>query len=330
MDDAQAVEDTARRFLEAIAGGEDIAPYLAEDVAWIAADPTERIGTVEGDADVRRLEVVRLESGVATVAALANIRQLAEHPVHGAHEFERDFDGRIELERVEGDWRITDWVDHGRGLANSMVRPVGVVEHRRLVLEVPALSLAAQSTRITLAVDNRGPHLVVLSELYRGARALGLWHYIPVALTGAVQVPARTRVVTSAGWRERFPVRTRELRFVLRAGEADGPERFELAFSVRRVTEQRLLALDRAPLLFRLPRRVVRYVRLAPVGLFVALLLLHQVRAAGVAFALYGVVFSAALVVWASRGRPVRNLVFPALVTIGFGVWLAWSRGSLV
>jgi hypothetical protein len=245
-------------------------------------------------------------------------------------ESEHDFDGRIELVRSGGDWRVVDYTNKGRSLGDAVLRPLGVVEHGELALEVPALTLAADFTRISLDVENRGPHNVVLSELYRGARAFGLWHYLPVPFGGVIQVPPRSRAVTSAGWRERLPVRTRELRFLLRAGEADGPERFELAFSLRRAPEPRLVALDRAPLLHRLPRRVVRYVRLAPIALFVALILLRQLRAAGVVFALYGIAFSAALAVWSSRGRPVRGLVGPALATVAVGVWLAWTGGSFV
>src|SRR5205823_9409650 len=107
---------------------------------------------------------------------------------------------------------------------------VGVLEDGTLALSVPALTLAATWTRLSLAVENRGPHLVILSELHRGARALGLWHFVALPFMGAVEIPPGSRVVTSASWGERFRLRTRELRFLLRAGEADGPRRFELAF----------------------------------------------------------------------------------------------------
>jgi hypothetical protein len=180
------------------------------------------------------------------------------------------------------------------------------------------------------AVENRGPHLVVLSEVYRGARAFGLWHYVPVPFVGAVEVPPRSRVVTVAAWRERLRLRTRELRFLLRAGEADGPERFELAFAVRRTPEPQLVRLDRPPLLHRLPRRIARLVGLAPVALFVALLLVHELRAAGVVLLLYGAALGAALGVWSSRGRPVRGLVVPVIATIAIGAWLVWTGGSFV
>jgi hypothetical protein len=330
VDDAQAVEETARLFVEALGAGEDTTPYLAEGFDWVVSEPTERLGTLRADVDVRRLDVVRLEAGAATVEAVTVTRQLLEHPVHGSLESEYGFDGRIELARVGADWRVTDYTNKGRSIHDAAVRPAGVLEHGTLKLEVPTLMLAADSTRLVLAVENRGPHPVVLSELYRGARALGLWHYVPVPFVGAVEVPSRSLVVTNAGWRERLRLRTRELRFLLRAGEADGPERFELPFAVRRAPEPRLVALRRAPLLLRLSRRVVYYARLAPIALFVALILLHKLRAAGVVFALYGIAFCAALAVWSSRGRPVRGLVGPALATIAVGVWLAWTGGSLV
>ena len=292
------------------------------------ADGIHRNETAE--VDIRAVELARLDGAAATVEALGHVRQVLDHPVHGVVESEYDFDGRIELERSGAGWRVVEYTNKGRSLGDAVVRPLGVVEARNLALDVPALTLAADRTRISLGVENSGPHHVVLSELYRGARTFGLWLYVIVPFGGVVEVPPRSRVVTSAGWRERFPVRTRELRFLLRAGEADGPERFELAFSVRRAPEQRLVALDRPPLLYRLPRRVARYVRLSPLGLFGALILVHQLRAAGVVFALYGVAFCAALAVWASRGRPARGLVVPALATIAVGVWLAWTGGSFV
>jgi hypothetical protein len=329
VEDTRAVEDAARRFLLVLYTDEDISPYLVDRLDWMAPEPGERLGTGSVDVEIRRLEVVRLEHGAATVEAVAHFRHVQEHPVHGSVPSTIDFDGVIELERVDAGWRVADYVNHGRRLSD-VLRPPDVLELGKLAISVPALNLAPRWTYLALAVENRGAHLVVLSYLYRGARAFGLWHYVGVPFGGVVEVPAGSRVVTSSSWLERLPVRTRELRFLLLAGEADGPERFELAFSVRRAPEQRLVALDRPPLLYRLPRRVVRYVRLAPVALFVALILLHQLRAGGVLFALYGVGFGAALAVWSSRGRPVRGLVGPALATFAVGVWLAWTRGSIV
>jgi hypothetical protein len=328
VDNAQAVENTARHFVEALAAGEDVTPYLADGLDWLAAEPTERLGTIRAELDVRRLDVVRLEAGAATVEAVAEARQVLEHPVHGSLEFEYRFDGRIELERVGDEWRVADYTNKGRSLHDAVVRPAGALEHGTLTLVVPALTLATESTRIVLAVENRGPHLVVLSELYRGAKALGLWHYVPVPFVGAVEVPSGSRVVTNAGWRERFRLRTPELRFLLRAGEADGPGRFELAFSVRRTPEPQLVRIDRPPLLLRLPRRVTRLVQAAPAAVLVALLLLHELRTAGVVLLLYGTALGAALGVWFSRGRPVRGLVVPVIGTVAVGAWLVWTGGS--
>ena len=328
MDETRAVEDTARLFVEALVAGESVSPYLADGLEWVVAEPTERIGTIKADVDVRRLEVVRLEPGAATVGAVAHARQTLEHPVHGSVESDHGFDGVIELERAGDEWRVTDYTNKGRSLRDAVVRPVEVLEHGTLRLDVPALTLGADSTRIVLALENRGPHLVVLSELYRGARALGLWHYVPVPFVGAIRIPAGSRVATSAGWRERLRLRTRELRFVLRAGEADGPERFELVFAVRRTPEPKLVPLDRPPLLLRLPRRVARLVGMAPIALFVALFPLHELRAAGMVSLVYGAAFAVALGIWSVRRRPVRRLVVPVVATIGFGAWLAWTGGS--
>jgi hypothetical protein len=330
VDNAQAAGDTARRFVQGLAAGEDVTPYLADGFDWVAAESTERVGTMRADVEIRRLDVIRLEAGAATVEAVAHARQIVEHPVHGSLEFEYGFDGRIELERVGADWRITDYTNKGRSLRDAVLRPADVLEHGKLELGVLALTFASDSTRIVFAIENRGAHLVVLSELYRGAKAFGLWHYVPVPFVGAVDVPPRSRVVTVAGWRERLRLRTRELRFLLRAGEAGGPERFELAFAVRRAPEPQLEPLARAPLLLRLPRRVARLVGLAPMALFVALLLLHELRAAGVVLVLYGAALGAALGVWSSRGRPVRGLVVPVVATIAIGAWLVWTGGSFV
>ena len=325
MDDAQAAGDVARHFIEGLAAGEDVTPYLADGLDWAAAaGPSERLGTLRADVDVRRLDVVRLEAGAATVEVVAHARQLSEHPVHGSLEHEYEFDGRIELERVGAQWRVTDYTNKGRSLRDAVIRPAGALEHGTLRLGVLALTLASDSTRIVAAVENRGPHLVVLSEVYRGARAFGLWHYVPVPFVGAVEVPPRSRVVTVAAWRERLRLRTRELRFLLRAGEAGGPERYELAFAVRRSPEPQLVRLEQPPLLHRLPRRVARLVQAAPAALLVALLLLHELRAAGVVLLLYGAALGAALGVWSSRGRPVRGLVVPVIATIAIGAWLVW------
>jgi hypothetical protein len=328
VEEAQAAEDTARRFVEALVAGESVSPYLADGLEWLVPEPSERLGTLSADVEVRRLDVVRLAPGAASVEAVAHARQTLEHPVHGSVDSASGFDGRIELERAGAEWRVTDYTNKGRGLRDAVLRPTDVLEHGTLRLEVPALTLAAESTRIVLAVENRGPHLVVLSELYRGAKAFGLWHYVGIPFVGAVEVPSRSRVVTNAGWRERLRLRTRELRFFLRAGEADGPERFELAFALRRMPEPKLLRLDGAPLRFRLPRRIVRLVELAPVALFVALFPFHQLRAAGAVALVYGSAFVVALGVWLARRRPVRRLVLPLVATIAFGAWLVWTGGS--
>jgi hypothetical protein len=330
VDDAQAAEDVARLFVVALVSGDDLTPYLADGLEWLAAEPTERLGTTSADVDLRRLEVVRLEPKAATVEVVADVHHLLEHPVHGSLDSEADFGGRIELERVGAEWRVTDYTNKGRSVRDAVVLPVGVVEDGTLAISVPALTLSATWTRIALAVENRGPHLVILSELHRGARALGVWRYVALPFMGTVEIPPGSRVVTSASWGERFRLRTRELRFLLRAGETDGPRRFELAFAVRRAPEPRLVSLAQAPLLLRAPRRVERLVRSAPIVLFVALLLFHQLRAAGVVFLLYGVAFGAAVGVWSSRGRPVRRLVVPVVATVAVGAWLIWTGGSIV
>jgi hypothetical protein len=325
-DDARAAKDVAHRFLLALYR-DDVSPYLVDRLDWLALEPGERLGTGSVELDLRKLDVVRLDDRAAAVEAVAHIDQVWDHPVHGSVESSFDFDGVIELERVDGEWRIADYTNEGRRLSDA-TRPREVLELGKLAISVPVLNLGPLRTYVALAVENRGPHLVVLSELYRGARALGLWRYVPVPFLGAVEIPPRSRIATSAGWRERLPLRTRELRFLLRAGEADGPERFELAFAVRRTRRPQLVSLGRPPLLQRLPVRVRRLVQIAPIALFVLLLLAHQLRAAGVVLLLYGAAFGAALAVLASRLRSVRDLVVPVVATIAFGAWLVWTGGT--
>ena len=298
-----------RRFLEEIAHGRQAA----------------------GEFDLRRLEVAHVSRDHATAELDASLTWTLDHEVQGRFVRTEVLTGPVDLERDGDSWRVVDVMVDGRSRSASRTEVPGGVELDDLRVEDLVVELAAHHTSLDFGVENRGAHPVVVFEALRGARTLGFWTYLSVPLVDAVEVEPGRRRGVRAGWREVFPLDTDELRFVVRAGEVGGSHRFQLHFAVRRRPAAEVVLLGRPPWPARLSVRRKRWLQLAPLAVFGALLALRRFRAAGIVFALEGL--AVALVggyLWLvrRRGRPDSRFVVAALATIVVGVWLAWFDPS--
>jgi hypothetical protein len=90
-----------------------------------------------------------------------------------------DRSAELEVRRVETDRRRRD----------AFARPVGAVERGPLELRRVALDLGGCATDVTFEIANRGPRRILVSDLQRGARVLGVWWYLLVPLDAGVEVP---------------------------------------------------------------------------------------------------------------------------------------------
>jgi hypothetical protein len=307
MSDRQAVEDAVRAFLD------------------------EGRSSRSGEVDLRRLEVVQVAADGALVELEASVTQTFDHPVHGRSVTTEDFSGPVELECDRGAWQVVDFSVEGRRLSESLRKATGHVDVGDLRVEDVVLNLAGRGTTLYFFAENRGARPMVVFEAVRGARTLGLWSYRPVPLLDPVEVDAGDRRPARVSWREVFPLDTTELRFLVRAGEVDGPRRFELYFAVRLAPVAAVIALGRPPWRARLTRRGRRWLELAPLALFGILLLLGRFRAAGIVFALDGLahgVLDGYLWLGRRQRRPDSRYVLAMLATIAVGVWLAWFDPS--
>jgi hypothetical protein len=306
------------------------APDVEEAVrAFI--DGRVRSDDVRPQVDVRQLEVLQVTGDRATADIDASAAWKFTHPVHGEIVRAEDLSGPVELELDQGRWRIVDVVVNGRPLSRSRTALAGSIEQSGLCLRDFVLELGARATSLELVAENRGAHPLVVFEVLRGARVLGLWSYTPVPMTTLLQIAPGEQGPVRAGWRETFRPETDELRFVVRAGEVEGSGRFELHFAARRAPAAEVVAKGHPPWSARLSLRRRRWLQLAPLAVFGALLVLRWFRAAGIVFALEGLAFAAAVgYLWLirRRGRPDSRLVVAALATIAVGVWLAWLDPS--
>jgi hypothetical protein len=310
LTDRQAVEEAVRTYLEEYAA--DRSPD-------------------SGKLDVRRLEVGQVDACRASAVLEASVRWAVGHPVHGLVQGTRDFSGPVELKLEDGAWRIVDLTVDGRRKSESVTTVSGPLEAGSLRIAALGLELGARVTVLEFVVESSGPNPLVVFEVKRGAPTLGVWTYLSVPLDLPVQVSPGERAQARAGWREVFALDTREFRFVVRAGEVDGPNRFDLHFALRRTPEPEAVLLGREPWLARLSSRRRWRLRLAPLGVFAVLLLLRWFRAAGIVLALDGLSYAVSIAyLWfvRRRGRPDHRLLLAVLGTIVVGVWLAWSGGS--
>jgi hypothetical protein len=238
--------------------------------------------------------------------------------------------GPATLRRVDDEWRVADYVVDGRRLSSVQWQPPGSVQEDRLGLAVPYLALHERSTSIYLEFTSDRDRKVVPIDVWRGARVLGLRHYLRVPLSGDVVIEPHATTLVLAGWRERFSPTTRELRILVRAGEVDGPARFVFHLAVRRDGIDRLTGL---PLAVRLSPRMRRTLAYTPLAVTIVGLLLHRWTIAGLALALEAVGAIAYIGVMLRRRvaspRRAWRLALLAGAVAAFGFALAFAPGFL-
>jgi hypothetical protein len=275
MDERERVEDAVRRFLE-LAYSEAV--EYESGIARRTVDVLLRASDVHPElaADVRRVVARAIDGSRAVADADAVITATFDHPVAGVVEQRRLVRGPVKLVREDDTWKVADYTADGRSLADSSWEPQGAVEFDGVVLSVQLVQLQRRATRVFVELHNARPRPLILVEAWRGRRSVGRWQWARVPLLGHRDVAAGGTATTYAGWRETFPLKSRELHLVCRMGEAGASGRIDIRVSI---TATGVELVERIPLNVRLS--VVTRRRLAWLPLTVlAILILVRVFAA--------------------------------------------------
>ena len=315
------IERTVRAYFDALAAGDDVAPYAAGPYA----DVTRVVRPRSASVDIRRLAVVEQQAERAVVDLDATLTATVD-AAYGTIESALRYGGPLTAVRDTDGWKVADYAIAGRLRSDSLQLLDADLSQADLRLHVASLELRGDATILDARLENRGRTPVVVSEVRRGARDLGRWWWIPVPMWDFPQVEPGQTSALRVGWSEHYSLATPELRFVIQGGESGGPGRFAFAFAVVRHPEPQVVPLGEVPRGRRVSRRARQVISWGLLAAFAAPLLAHLYRPAAVLIALYGAAILGSVAVWGRRGRSrqILNTTLLGVAAFALAGFLWW------
>ena len=216
--ESEAVEQAALRYFHALTEPETETSRfstgaLAELNRLIHATT---FGSVTSEVTIERIEVGRIE-GESAEADIDARQRLAVESAYGTQRVSAHFTGPLRLHRVDGEWRVADYVMDGDSLVESFF-PLEVPANGAagVVIRPQALFRNRNTVVFYLEIENQGPHTVELSW--------ACFKCCFAQLSRAEVAPGET-VFVRTGWRKRLAPWNRRLKIVLHARPRSAPDR---------------------------------------------------------------------------------------------------------
>jgi hypothetical protein len=207
-----------------------LAQYLK--LADESEDPAEELSST---LEVTRLSVVSLGPEQAEVSLEARTKVEMTHPAMGPYSVELDYSGPVHLRRIDGQWKVADYVVDGRSSLDGIVFPQEASTGTNGVgLTLLALDRQRRGTLVLVELTNTRAQPVDLVygalRFWRNLLPRWEWNRVP----GMNQVPAMGRLRTHVGWPGLcLPLSARRLRVRIGAREIAAGETFDLNVMVR-------------------------------------------------------------------------------------------------
>jgi hypothetical protein len=322
------IERAVRAYFDALASGDDVAPFAAGPYALVRRVVRPRAATV----DIHRLTVVEDAGTHAVVDFDATLDSKVDLD-YGTVESRLRYGGPLTVMREGSEWKVVDYAISGRLRSDSLQLFDGELTNGNLRLHVTSLELRGDATVLDAVLENRGTTTVGVGEVRRAARVAGRWWWIALPMWDFPRVGPGESAPLRVGWTERYPLSTRVLRFVVRGGETDGPGQFAFAFEIDRLPEPRVAPLDESPRERRLRPETRRLVVWGPYVVVALLIAFHRYRASAIVLAATSLVYLALFAVHARFmvwriGQQRRRLLAGLIVQLGslaFAGWLWWQ-----
>jgi hypothetical protein len=322
------IERAVRAYFDALARGDDVAPFAAGPYALVRRVVRPRVASV----DIHRLTVLENAGTHAVLDFDATLDSQVDLD-DGTVESRLRYGGPLTVMREGGEWKVVDYAISGRLRSDSLQLLDGELADGNLRLRVTSLELRGDATVLDAILENRGTTTVVVGQVRRAARVTGRWWWISLPMWDFPRIGPGETAPLRVGWTERYPLSTKALRFLVRGGETDGPGRFAFAFEVDRLPEPSVAPLDASPGERRLRPETRRLLVWAPYVAVALLIALHRYRAGAITLVAISLVYLALFAVHARFmvwriGQQRRRLFAGLIVQLGslaFAGWLWWQ-----
>lgn len=325
MDEREAVEGVVREFFTTL--DPDLATGKVEALLRIAGQVPQEAELAE-DLELSMLAARRIDENEALVDVSGEWRAALDHPQHGRWKQRTHFGGPAVLRRVDGNWKIADYLSNGRARDTSIILdPSGSQEVDGLRLAVRAVDLRAFETSFYLALGNERGTDVEWDWGAMGTARRQSWKFQPLGLD-PVRLPAR--VAHQYAWSGAVPIDATQLRLIL--VEKGKKATFDLVVDLTVTQRERPSvqpAPDGIPLRLKLQRSPTAL--LPGLALVVIVGWLGGWDAVGLMLAFLGLAVLAAVLWRRSHRRPVfllRGIAF-STVLLAVGLALLVTTGSL-
>ena len=332
MDDKRAVEEAVRAYFESRHGprpGDAAGPIgLLVELTEGVAEPADRL--FERELQIDRLEVLRIENDLAEVAFDGVERVVQESPTGGRGTEKLFFGGPVTVLRVDGEWKVADYVLNGRRRSESIqLHVAGTQESDGLRLSAIAADVQTNVVLLYFRIENARSERAEIDWGALGSpRRRASWRYRPLGIEPSV-MPANATTI-AAGWTwTSLPLERSQLRVILvEKGRSVGFDFvLQLDSASSEAAAQRLP--DALPWRLRLGRSPLA---LAPLLLLAALVFwLGSWEALGLSLVVCGALLLL-LVAWhrvRRRPVPLRRPAVVGLALTAVGLITFWSAGSL-
>jgi hypothetical protein len=325
VDEREAVEGVVREFFTTL--DPDLATGKVEALLRIAGQVPQEV-ELAADVELSMLAARHIDENCALVDVSGEERSALDHPQLGRWKARTHFGGPAVLRRVDGTWKIADYLSNGRSRdASIILDPSGSQEVDGLRLSVRAVELRAFETSFYLALANERGTDVEWDWGAMGIARRRSWKFQPLGVD-PVRLPSR--VANQYAWSGAVPIDATELRLIL--VEKGKKRTFDLVIGLT-VTQRERPSVQPAPDGIPLRLKLQR----SPTALLPGLALVAIVGwlggrdAVGLMLTVFGLAVLADLFWRGLHRRPVlllRGIAF-GMVLLAVGLALLVTTGSL-
>ena len=217
MDEQHAVEEAVREYFQAAEDSRaDLATGKLETFLRLPVSLTTLTDEAATSETISFSELSARE--IRGDLALVDLEGLWEitgnHPTSGRFKGTRHLGGPVLLHRIEGLWKVADYVLNGRCRSESIViDPSGIQESDGLALSIRAADLQGDGTSFYAEVTNARGSTVEWDWAALGSPRRGSWRFEELGLSAAALPPGGPHVLHAFG--PPVPLATKELRVIL-------------------------------------------------------------------------------------------------------------------